>query len=151
MNMYDSVRNVRRLPAAQVNQQAGFAQLNVAMRHGHHLLLRMAAIIAFAGAVLVPAFAGDGREGHWTGTWAAAPAFAQGNTQYSDQTLRFIVHTSLGGSQVRVRFSNAFGSQPLKIGATRPYLIRVLSSRGPRAHPQARATLPQLQSKYFLF
>jgi len=117
MNMYDSVRNVRRLPAAQVNQQAGFAQLNVAMRHGHHLLLRMAAIIAFAGAVLVPAFAGDGREGHWTGTWAAAPAFAQGNTQYTDQTLRFIVHTSLGGSQVRVRFSNAFGSQPLKIGA----------------------------------
>jgi lysophospholipase L1-like esterase len=28
-----------------------------------------------------------------------------------------IVHTSLGGSQVRVRFSNVFGAQPLNIGA----------------------------------
>ena len=104
MNITDSVHNVRLLPAA-------------AMRRGYHLLLRMVAIIAFASAVLVPAFAGDGQEGRWTGTWAAAPAFAEGNTQYADQTLRFIVHTSLGGSQVRVRFSNAFGSQPLRIGA----------------------------------
>ena len=64
MNITDSVHNVRLLPAA-------------AMRRGYHLLLRMVAIIAFASAVLVPAFAGDGQEGRWTGTWAAAPAFAE--------------------------------------------------------------------------
>jgi hypothetical protein len=75
-------------------------------------------MVTLASSALVSAaFAGDKREGHWTGTWATAPVFAEGNTQYTDQTFRFIVHTSLGGSQVRVRFSNTFGSQPLKIGA----------------------------------
>jgi lysophospholipase L1-like esterase len=78
----------------------------------------MVAIVALASAVLVPvAFAYDNQEGPWTGTWAAAPAFVEGNIQYMNQTLRLIVHTSLGGSQVRVRFSNVFGEQPLDIGA----------------------------------
>ena len=36
--------------------------------------------------------------------------------QYSNQTIREIVHTSVGGSQVRVRISNTFGSAPLLIG-----------------------------------
>src|ERR1019366_10686281 len=31
--------------------------------------------------------------------------------------LWLIVHTSIGGNQVRVRLSNAFGTQPLAIGA----------------------------------
>ena len=37
--------------------------------------------------------------------------------QYNNQTIREIVHTSVGGSQVRVRISNTFGSAPLVIGA----------------------------------
>jgi len=36
---------------------------------------------------------------------------------FKNQTLRQIVHTSLGGDRVRVVFSNAFGTQPLEIGA----------------------------------
>jgi len=36
--------------------------------------------------------------------------------QYSNQTIREIVHTSVGGGQVRVRISNTFGSAPLTIG-----------------------------------
>jgi lysophospholipase L1-like esterase len=35
----------------------------------------------------------------------------------TNQTLRQIVHTSVGGSRVRVMFSNAFGTAPLTIGA----------------------------------
>ncbi|MBI4520852.1 MAG: SGNH/GDSL hydrolase family protein [Gemmatimonadetes bacterium] len=35
----------------------------------------------------------------------------------SNQTLRQIVHTSIGGERVRVVFSNAFGTAPLPIGA----------------------------------
>jgi lysophospholipase L1-like esterase len=36
-----------------------------------------------------------------------------------DATLRLIVHTTAGGSEVRIRLSNAHGSTPLAIGAAR--------------------------------
>ncbi len=36
---------------------------------------------------------------------------------FENQTLRQIVHTSLGGNKVRVRLSNAYGKQPVMIGA----------------------------------
>jgi lysophospholipase L1-like esterase len=35
----------------------------------------------------------------------------------ANQTLRQIVHVSLGGSRVRVQFSNTFGTAPIEIGA----------------------------------
>ena len=35
----------------------------------------------------------------------------------SNQTVRMIVHTSIGGHRVRVQFSNAFGTSALQIGA----------------------------------
>jgi lysophospholipase L1-like esterase len=37
--------------------------------------------------------------------------------EFNDQTLRYIVHTSIGGNQVRVQISNTFGTEPLVIGA----------------------------------
>jgi len=49
----------------------------------------------------------------WVGTWAMAPH--GDGTAFNDQTLRQIVHTSIGGTSVRVRLSNAFGNQPLSI------------------------------------
>ena len=49
----------------------------------------------------------------WVGTWAVSP---QGDgTTFADKTLRQIVHTSVGGSSVRVRLSNVFGSQALTV------------------------------------
>ena len=36
---------------------------------------------------------------------------------FSGQTLRQIIHTSVGGKQARVWFSNQFGSEPLSLGA----------------------------------
>ena len=45
-----------------------------------------------------------------------APLFAP-PTIFVDQTLRQVVHVTIGGSQVRVRFSNALGTQPLTVGA----------------------------------
>jgi lysophospholipase L1-like esterase len=47
----------------------------------------------------------------------AAPAGAAGFVHFSNQTLRQIVHTSIGGSSVRVVFSNRYGTAPLAIGA----------------------------------
>ena len=54
----------------------------------------------------------------WIGTWAASPQpFLPGSVQsFRNQTLRLIVHTSAGGTKVRIRISNTFGDQPLLIG-----------------------------------
>ncbi len=56
----------------------------------------------------------------WVGTWACSPQLGDpGNAPpapgFNDATLRQIVQVSIGGSQLRVRFSNAFGSSPLTI------------------------------------
>jgi lysophospholipase L1-like esterase len=89
--------------------------------------------IAFSALVLctltnVPAASAQaGRTAdHWVGTWATAvvprpqgPPPAQGPAplNFNRQTLRQIVHTSIGGDRVRVVLSNAFGTAPLAIGA----------------------------------
>jgi hypothetical protein len=40
---------------------------------------------------------------HWVATWGAAPTPGGENTQFNNQTLREIVHVSLGGNTVRLR------------------------------------------------
>jgi hypothetical protein len=59
---------------------------------------------------------GDGEQ--WIGTWATAPQpFIPGSLQtFRNQSLRFIVHTSAGGTKVRIKISNAYGDGPLLIG-----------------------------------
>jgi lysophospholipase L1-like esterase len=49
----------------------------------------------------------------WTGTWASAPQSCGGS--FAGQTLREIVHASIGGGAARVRFSNVFGSASLQV------------------------------------
>jgi lysophospholipase L1-like esterase len=58
----------------------------------------------------------DGKR--WIGTWAAAPQpFLPGSLQsFRNQSLRLIVHTSTGGTKVRIKISNTFGDHPLQIG-----------------------------------
>jgi lysophospholipase L1-like esterase len=59
---------------------------------------------------------------HWVGTWSAAlhqptpgpPGLT--NSGFNNQTLRQVVHTSVGGDQVRVRLST-FGASALAIGS----------------------------------
>ncbi len=53
---------------------------------------------------------------HWVGTWATAPAPAEGGA-LANQTLRTNVRISIGGDTVRVRLSNAYGTRPVTIGA----------------------------------
>ncbi len=66
------------------------------------------------------AWAGDdhdrGRDAHWVGTWATSPQSTNAVT-FNNQTLRMIARVSVGGDTIRVRFSNAYGTQPLVIGA----------------------------------
>jgi lysophospholipase L1-like esterase len=61
---------------------------------------------------------------HWVVSWGASPSpppdeahMHKKGFEFNDQTLREIVHLSIGGSAVRVRFSNSFGKQALEIGS----------------------------------
>ena len=61
---------------------------------------------------------------HWVGTWAASPQMPvdagglnPADAGFDNQTIRMIARVSIGGEQIRVRFSNAFGSAPVTIGA----------------------------------
>jgi lysophospholipase L1-like esterase len=85
--------------------------------------LLAASLLAAAGLALpsLPAIAqqSDWSTARWVGTWGTAPAgppLAAQTQTFSNQTLRLIVHTSIGGSQVRIRVSNELGTTPLRIG-----------------------------------
>ena len=92
--------------------------------------MRRAAFVAIVLAAIAAPSAQPGAD-HWVGTWSTAvvpstvfppvqgfrnppPIASQG---FQNQTLREIVHTSIGGDRVRVVLSNVFGSAPLRIGA----------------------------------
>ena len=53
----------------------------------------------------------------WVGSWAAAPAPAEGVAGFNNQTIRLNPRLSIGGERLRVRISNAYGNRPLTIGA----------------------------------
>ena len=82
--------------------------------------LMVALLAVTAWAKKKPAASDQGQR--WVGTWASAPMLANDASMppapgFADSTLRQIVHVSIGGRQIRVRFSNAFGSTPLTIPA----------------------------------
>ncbi|MET7451467.1 SGNH/GDSL hydrolase family protein [Streptomyces sp. NPDC005574] len=78
------------------------------------LLLALVAVLA---GPVVPAGAGQSTDGHgWTGTWATAPSEHYEVSGMSEVTVRMPVRTSVGGSRVRVRLSNAYAGDPVTIG-----------------------------------
>jgi lysophospholipase L1-like esterase len=83
------------------------------------LLLCAAATITSLLAGVPDSYAGDNEPGSRVQSWAVGhiTPLASSAAQYNNQTLREIVHTSVGGDQVRVRISNTFGNGPLLIGA----------------------------------
>jgi lysophospholipase L1-like esterase len=80
---------------------------------------KLFANIVFVGLLSVLAMAQNPSGKKWIGTWATAPQPSQpGRVQsFRNQTLRLIVHTSAGGTRVRIKISNTFGDQPLLIGS----------------------------------
>src|SRR5690242_18749340 len=98
-------------------------------------MLRFWAVAALGTASV--AFAQE----HWVATWAAspiatnipaapakpvaagAPAAAPAKPgpaplrSFSNQTIRMVANTSIGGRSVRVELANTFGMDPLKIGS----------------------------------
>jgi lysophospholipase L1-like esterase len=114
---------------------------------------------------------------HWVATWAASPQSARlvlppglqapppppsgGQTGQANrppafppllspnnQTVRMIVHTSIGGSRARIQLSNAFGTTPLNVGAVHVALrdkgsaIAPTSDRALTFSGKAQVTIP---------
>lgn len=103
----------------------------------------IAVALAFALVALYPSLLAQSAGERWVGTWStsevgrpqAPPAPVQGPPpfmanqcppalppaptfmHFNNQTLRQIVHTSIGGSRLRVVLSNRYGMAPLAIGA----------------------------------
>ena len=58
----------------------------------------------------------DPENTRWVGSWATTPSAMEG-IALQGQTVRMIAHTSIGGRELRVRLSNAYGRHNLDIGA----------------------------------
>jgi len=77
----------------------------------------LAASVLLLGAVAAPADAGRAGPA-WTTAWATAPAAAVAGAEqgYAGYTIRNVVHTTTGGTTVRIHLSNRFGTQPVLMG-----------------------------------
>jgi lysophospholipase L1-like esterase len=83
-------------------------------------------IVALITLVCVHPLQGKSNASQWVGTWASAPLL-DAQAKHAEElvapgarpgvTLREVVHVSMGGETVRVRFSNLYGTSPLLIGA----------------------------------
>lgn len=89
------------------------------LRPGRREFLKTAS--ALAAGLALPSYPAQAATAEsWCATWGTAPAGPPTASQmqsFSNQTLRLIVCTSIGGKRVRVRLSNTYGTTPLAIGA----------------------------------
>lgn len=75
--------------------------------------LALAALAVVVSTAFPPARAvGSG----WTSTWNSALAYAPAVGGWSNQTLRMVIRTSLGGGELRLHLSNRFATSPATIG-----------------------------------
>jgi lysophospholipase L1-like esterase len=88
--------------------------------------LRRVALVAGAVSALVAGLmapssaASPARHANdWVGTWASSASGTVPNlpTGYVNRTIRNVVHTSVGGSRVRVSLTNVLGTAPVLMGA----------------------------------
>ncbi len=72
---------------------------------------------AFALTCLSSAAATENPDSHWVATWSTANQQVLNPIATTNQTLREIIHTSIGGRAVRIRLANHFGTQPVTFNA----------------------------------
>ena len=79
---------------------------------------RLAALLLIT-PLLTPAAAATARPPAavpWTGAWATSPQ-AETGPAFAGQTLRMLVHPTLGGTPVRIRLANTFGAEDVTFSA----------------------------------
>src|ERR1051325_5145867 len=133
-----------------------------------HVLISIALCVLAISATMLPQSTGNDR---WVGTWSTsevgrpqtppppvpapppfqpnqcppAPPAAPAFIHFKNQTLRQIVHASIGGSRLRVVLSNVYGTAPLTIGAGHVALREKGSSiQAAFGHPLTFSGLPSV-------
>jgi lysophospholipase L1-like esterase len=103
-------------------------------------------------AILPSSFANENST--WVGSWACSPQLVEPQNRppepgLADSTLRQVVHLTLGGGEIRLRFSNEFGATPLVLDtvhialrAPGPGSIRPDSDRAVPFNGKASITIP---------
>ncbi|MGC8520216.1 MAG: SGNH/GDSL hydrolase family protein, partial [Steroidobacteraceae bacterium] len=81
-----------------------------------------AALAACSAAAPAPTHRRGNEAVHWLGTWASSQQIPEPDNTLppaalTNATLRQIVHLSVGGHELRIRFSNVFGTSSLRIVA----------------------------------
>ncbi|MGJ5752537.1 lysophospholipase L1-like esterase [Streptomyces puniciscabiei] len=88
-------------------------------------------VLAMLPGTMAPAVAEPAPPGPaWTGSWETAPSGSA--SALPGAAIRNVVHLSVGGTAVRIRLGNRFGTAPLRLGAVTVALRR---GAGPDALP----------------
>ena len=80
------------------------------------LVIGLSSLLLTAAAP--PAIAEAFRQSDWVATWTASPQVSSSGLipDLDNQTVRLIVHPTVGGDHLRIRLSNAYNTQPIVIG-----------------------------------
>jgi lysophospholipase L1-like esterase len=100
------------------------------------LAVLVGSVAAFGQAVTIPT--------NWVGSWATSQQLPEPQNSLSaedlqDATLRQIVHLSVGGPELRVHVSNAFGTAPLHLTAV--HVARLAAAGGGAIDPASDKAL----------
>lgn len=90
--------------------------------------------IGVASLLLGASFNLHAQDGRWVTTWGCAPQLTEPHNlppvPLAHSTLRQFVRTSVGGKMIRVRFSNAYGTNAVTINSTHIALASSTASGG---------------------
>ena len=85
-------------------------------------------LVAVVAATLAGSPASASPAAPWTGAWATSPQREAGPA-FADQTLRMLVHPTLGGSSLRIRLANTYGAADVTFSAVS--VARAVASGAP--------------------
>jgi lysophospholipase L1-like esterase len=103
---------------------------------------KILAVLAGAALLLTGATVADATPpSHWVGTWASVPTRTPETATpvLADETIRQVVHTSVAGSELRLRLTNEFGTTELAIGAV--HVARRAGTSGTAIDPRTDRTV----------
>ena len=100
-------------PDGQLAEKARLYVVTVPLVAGHEVV---SVHLPYATDLHVFAMSVRATTPEWTGSWATGTSGYPVVGPWTDQTLRLVVHTSVGGRRVRLRFDNTFAATPVRIG-----------------------------------
>ena len=140
------MKRTAELPRRSLRIQETSCRVSLAMAlSSRHAIGNVACILMFLALSQVLVSAQPTAHLNWVSTWQGSPTpggtfFSPGcpsDVGLNNQTIRNVVHISAGGSQFRVRISNAGGSEPLSIGGA----TVAISAGGAAIVPESKQVL----------